>query len=82
MVKLRETIAKEVFMYLNILAEMARRQITKAQMAQKLNMSAWTFDRKLKGESSFTVEEIIEIQNVFNDSKCTFEYLFKENQPA
>lgn len=63
-------------MYLNILAEMARRQLTKAQMAQKLNMSVWTFDRKIKGESSFTVEEIIEIQNIFKDSKCTFEYLF------
>ena len=63
-------------MYLNIKAEMARRQLTKAFMAQKLNMSVWTFDRKLKGESSFTVEEIIEMQSIFNDPKCTFEYLF------
>lgn len=70
-------------MYLNIKAEMARRQLTKAYMAQKLNMSAWTFDRKLKGESSFTVEEIIEMQSIFNDPKCTFEYLFsKEILPA
>ncbi len=69
-------------MYLNILAEMARRQLTKAFMAQRLNMSEWTFTRKVKGESSFTVQEIIEIQKIFNDSKCTFEYLFKENQPA
>ena len=69
-------------MYLNIKAEMARRQLTKAYMAQMLNMSVWTFDRKVKGESSFTVEEIIKIQKIFNDPKCTFEYLFKENQPA
>lgn len=69
-------------MYLNIMAEMARRQLTKAQMAQKLNMSIWTFDRKIKGESSFTVEEVLAIQNIFNDSKCTFEYLFTGNQPA
>lgn len=69
-------------MYVNIKAEMARRQLTKAYMAQSLKMSVYTFDRKVKGESSFTVEEIIELQKIFNDSKCTFEYLFKENQPA
>lgn len=65
-------------MFSNILAEMARRQIPKVEMAQKLGMSVWTFDRKLKNETGFTVNEILELQKIFNDKSCTFEYLFAE----
>lgn len=65
-------------MFSNILAEMARRQITKNEMAQKLDMSVWTFDRKLKNETGFTVNEIYKMQEIFNDENCTFEYLFTE----
>lgn len=57
---------------------MARRQIGKQEMAKLLNMSAWTFDRKLKNETGFTVDEIFKMQTIFNDSSCTFEYLFAE----
>ena len=55
---------------------MARRQMSKQEMSKSLNMSTWTFDRKLKGESQFTVNEVIQMQKIFNDSQCTFEYLF------
>lgn len=41
-------------------------------------MSTFTFDRKIKNESGFTVDEIFKIQKIFNDEKCTFEYLFEE----
>lgn len=65
-------------MFSNILAEMARRQMTKREMAKKLDMHELTFDRKLKNETSFTVNEILEMQKIFNDKACTFEYLFAE----
>lgn len=65
-------------MFSNILAEMVRRQITKKEMSKYLNMSTFTFDRKIKNESGFTVDEIFKIQKIFNDEKCTFEYLFEE----
>lgn len=65
-------------MFANILAEMARRQITKNEMARRLDMSVWTFDRKLKNETGFTVNEIYKMQEILNDENCTFEYLFAE----
>lgn len=61
----------------NILAEMARRQMSKQEMSKRLGMSVWTFDRKMKNETGFTVNEIFKMQAIFNDSKCTFEYLFE-----
>lgn len=61
----------------NILAEMARRQISKQEMSKKLGMSVWTFDRKMRNETGFTVADILKMQAIFNDSRCTFEYLFE-----
>ena len=61
----------------NILAEMGRRQMSKQEMSKKLGMSVWTFDRKMKNETGFTVNEIFKMQEIFNDSNCTFEYLFE-----
>ena len=65
-------------MFSNILAEMARRQISKQEMSKLLEMSAWTFDRKIRNETGFTVDEIFKMQKIFNDKNCTFEYLFEE----
>lgn len=65
-------------MFTNILAEIARRQMSKAELASKLNMSVFTLDRKIKNETGFTVDEIKKMQNIFNDVNCTFEYLFQE----
>jgi len=65
-------------MYTNILAELARRQMSKVELAGKLNMSVFTFDRKIRNESGFTVNEIKKMQTIFNDANCTFEYLFQE----
>lgn len=64
-------------MFLNILAEMTRRQISKQEMANYLGMSIWTFDRKVKNITGFTVNEIIKMQKIFNSRDCTFEYLFE-----
>ncbi len=65
-------------MFLNILAEMARRQISKHEMANYLGISVWTLDRKIKNITGFTVNEITAIQKIFNNKDCTFEYLFKK----
>lgn len=65
-------------MFVNILAEMARRQMSKVELANKLNMSVFTFDRKIKNTTGFTVDEIKKMQVIFNDENCTFEYLFAE----
>lgn len=66
-------------MLVNILAEMARRQMTKKEMAQKLNMHELTFDKKLQNqEASFTINQILEIKKIFKDNNLTIEYLIAE----
>ena len=65
-------------MFTNILAEMARRQMSKVELANRLDMSVFTLDRKIKNETGFTVDEIKQMQSIFNDVNCTFEYLFQE----
>ena len=66
-------------MFYNILAEMARRQMTKKEMAKKLDMHELTFDKKLQNrESAFTVNQIVEIKKIFNDKSLTIEYLIEE----
>lgn len=62
-------------MFFNILAEMARRDLTKSEMSKILDISLCTFNKKIKGSSDFTVSEIFKMQEIFNDSNCTFEYL-------
>ena len=66
-------------MFMNILAEMARRQMTKREMAKKLDMHELTFDKKLQNkESFFTINQIVAIKNIFNDNSLTIEYLIAE----
>lgn len=49
--------------------------MSKAEMSKILDISLDTFNKKLRGSSDFTVAEIFKMQEVFNDSACTFEYL-------
>ncbi len=62
-------------MFCNIMAEMARKQISKQEMADFLGISVKTFERKIKNTANFSIREIFAIQKVFNNSECTFEYL-------
>ena len=62
-------------MFFNILAEMARRNVSKTEMSKKLNISINTFDKKIEGSLDFTVSEVFQMQEIFNDANCTFEYL-------
>lgn len=63
-------------MFNNLKAEMTRRGVSKKQLAQKLNMSEWTLNRKLNGLSQFTLADMSKIKEVFRDS--TISYLFFE----
>lgn len=65
-------------MFTNVLAEMARRQISRQKMSELLNMSVSTFDRKIRKTTEFTLSEIRKIQEIFNDDTCTIDYLFAE----
>lgn len=51
--------------------------MSKAEMSKILDISLDTFNKKLRGSSDFTVAEIFKMQEVFNDSGCTFEYLLR-----
>lgn len=63
-------------MFNNLKAEMTRHGVSKKQLAQKLNMSEWTLNRKLNGLSQFTLADMSKIKEVFRDS--TISYLFFE----
>lgn len=56
---------------------MVRRNLTKSQIASLLKISRNTLANKLNGKTSFKVEEILKLQQIFDDSSCTFEYLLK-----
>lgn len=66
-----------VYMYLNILAEMARKQLNSSQMAELMNNTEQQFLQKMGDEASFTVQDIFKMQEVFGDENCTFEYLLQ-----
>lgn len=53
--------------------------MTKTEMSKILDMPLGTFNKKLEGSLDFTVKEIFKMQEIFNDSSCTFEYLLYKN---
>lgn len=66
-------------MLVNIIAEMARRQMTKKEMAKKLDMHEMTFDKKIQNkESAFSIKQIEKIKDIFNDKNITLDYLCAE----
>lgn len=62
-------------MFPNLKAEMARVNITAAQMAEAVDMPYNTMINKLSGRSTFTILEAFRIRAVFKDS-FTIDYLF------
>lgn len=68
-------------MFCNILAEMARKQISNEYMAEKLGISVKMFEQKIKNINHFKLSEIFILQKTFNNPNCTFEYLlFNTNE--
>lgn len=64
-------------MYPNLEAEIARKGITKTDLAKKINMPRTTFTHKLRGESEFTVAEAKRIKKMIFPEH-SIGYLFKK----
>lgn len=63
----------------NIVAEMARRQLTNKTMAKKLDMHEFTYVKKIQNkDSAFSLKQIVEIKNIFDDENITLDYLAAE----
>lgn len=62
-------------MYHNLDAEMARKKITRAALAEKIRKTPTTLSLKLNGKAPLTLTECIEIKNAVSP-ECTVDYLF------
>ncbi len=67
-------------MFPNLDAEMARRKITRAMLASKINKTPTTLSLKLNGKAPLSLAECIEIKNVVNP-KSSVDYLFTTDNP-
>lgn len=63
-------------MFPNLDAEMARRKITRAMLAERIHKTPTTLSLKLNGKAPLTLAECIEIKNEV-DPECTVDYLFQ-----
>ncbi len=62
-------------MYKNLVAEMAKKSIAKRTMAKHLNLCETTLQNKIKGKSSFNIEESFAIKERFFPD-LELQYLF------
>lgn len=62
-------------MFPNLDAEMARKKITRAVLAKRVNKTPTTLSLKLNGKAPLTLAECIEIKNAVNEER-TIDYLF------
>lgn len=65
-------------MYNNLLAEIARKKLTKQRIREELDVSQSTFYSKLNGNTSFTLDEAFKIYKTFFP-ETDFIYLFQKN---
>lgn len=66
-------------MFPNLDAELARKKITRAMLAQKINKTPTTLSLKLNGKAPLTLSECIEIKNAIG-TECTLDYLFETDE--
>lgn len=68
-------------MFMNLKAEMARKEILMKDIAIKLNLTPKTLSNKVCGKTEFTCKEMHSIKKLFFPN-CTLDYLFsqKENE--
>ncbi len=64
-------------MYENLLSEMKKLKITNSDIAQNLNMSEKEFERKIKGDKPFNLNEAIAIRDFLTSKIYKIDYLFK-----
>lgn len=50
----------------NVRAEMARRGVTQARLAHQLGMAQQSLSRRLRGDTLFSVDELLRIANVLD----------------
>lgn len=62
-------------MFNNLDAEMARKKITRASLAEKIHKTPTTLSLKLNGKAPITLSECIDIKNAIG-AECTIDYLF------
>ena len=65
-------------MYINIFAEMARKQLDKTGMAKLMSITPELLEAKLNKKDILTIKDIFKMQKIFNQRYCTFEYLLNE----
>lgn len=63
-----------MYMYKNILAEIARKGLKRSEVARILNMSEHTLRSKIQGTKDFRQSEITTLLSLFG---TTYEYLFE-----
>ena len=67
---------KSRVIYPDVIAAIKEHKLTKPKVAKKLNITLDSFKSKLYGYHEFTLEEIVELMNLFNK---TYDELFLEN---
>lgn len=64
-------------MYENLLAEIGRKQLSRKDIAEKLNITTSALRLKLKGKHRFTVDEAFKLCELLGGN-CSVEFLFKK----
>lgn len=67
---------KSRVIYPDVIAAIKEHKLTKPKVAKELNITLDSFKSKLYGYHEFTLEEIVELMNLFNK---TYDELFLEN---
>lgn len=68
-------------MYRNLEAEFVRKGFSKQKIAQMLDVSYNTLLAKMRGESSFTLDEAFKIRKIVSAEK-PIEYLFEKTEQS
>lgn len=66
-------------MFPNLDAELARKKITRATLAERIHKTPTTLSLKLNGKAPITLSECIEIKEAIG-TDCTLDYLFSTEQ--
>ena len=68
-------------MFPNLDAEMARRKITRAVLAERIDVTPGTLSLKLNGKSPLTLAECVKIRDAI-DERLKIDYLFSAEADA
>lgn len=66
-------------MYRNLIAEMARADVTQAHLAKELGVTPTTLSLKLNGKSNLSLKECVQIKNILKTDE-PIETLFAESE--